>query len=164
MVIVVAERLAEKLEKILHNLESAFIKQQEKKNRENKVEVKEIRFGPNTDEHDFNFKKNHIEKFIKNGDKVKSYVFFKGREIQHKDKGEIMPSSVNTFRNFKYANLNRTRVALFFREPFSAIEADGIPLSSELSDKLSLPLDKFYNAMEKEFYGLNLNIIKENIY
>jgi translation initiation factor IF-3 len=70
--------------------EKQRIKNQEKKNRENRVEVKEMRFGPNTDEHDFNFKKNHIEKFIKNGDKVKSYVFFKGREIQHKDKGEIM--------------------------------------------------------------------------
>lgn len=70
--------------------EKQRIKNQEKKNRENRVEVKEIRFGPNTDEHDFNFKKKHIEKFIKNGDKVKSYVFFKGREIQHKDKGEIM--------------------------------------------------------------------------
>lgn len=70
--------------------EKQRLKNQEKKNRENRVEVKEMRFGPNTDEHDFNFKKNHIEKFIKNGDKVKSYVFFKGREIQHKDKGEIM--------------------------------------------------------------------------
>lgn len=62
----------------------------EKKNKASKVELKEMRFGPNTDEHDYNFKKNHIIKFIESGDRVKAYVMFKGREIQHKDKGEIL--------------------------------------------------------------------------
>jgi len=62
----------------------------EKKNKQNQIEVKELRFTSNTDEHDFNFKLNHAINFLKKGDKVKSYVFFKGREIVYKDKGEIM--------------------------------------------------------------------------
>jgi translation initiation factor IF-3 len=55
-----------------------------------KVVVKEIRFGPNTDEHDYNFKLKHAIKFINEGSKVKAYVFFKGRSILFKDKGEIL--------------------------------------------------------------------------
>ena len=55
-----------------------------------KVVVKEIRFGPNTDEHDFNFKLNHAKKFLEEGAKVKAYVFFKGRTIVFKDRGEIL--------------------------------------------------------------------------
>lgn len=55
-----------------------------------KVVVKEIRFGPNTDDHDYEFKKKHAEKFLKDGAKLKAYVFFKGRSIVYKDKGEIL--------------------------------------------------------------------------
>ncbi|MBG24581.1 MAG: translation initiation factor IF-3 [Croceibacter sp.] len=55
-----------------------------------KVVVKEIRFGPNTDDHDYEFKKNHGEKFLKEGAKLKAYVFFKGRSIVFKDQGEIL--------------------------------------------------------------------------
>lgn len=55
-----------------------------------KVIVKEIRFGPNTDDHDFDFKKKHAEKFLKEGAKLKAYVFFKGRSIVYKDQGEIL--------------------------------------------------------------------------
>ncbi|WP_445386692.1 translation initiation factor IF-3 [Robiginitalea sp. IMCC44478] len=55
-----------------------------------KVIVKEIRFGPNTDDHDYEFKKKHAEKFLKEGAKLKAYVFFKGRSIVYKDKGEIL--------------------------------------------------------------------------
>ncbi len=55
-----------------------------------KVVVKEIRFGPNTDDHDYDFKKKHAEKFLKDGAKLKAYVFFKGRSIVYKDKGEIL--------------------------------------------------------------------------
>jgi len=55
-----------------------------------KVVVKEIRFGPNTDDHDYNFKKKHAEKFLKEGAKLKAYVFFKGRSIVYKDQGEIL--------------------------------------------------------------------------
>ena len=52
--------------------------------------MKEIRFGPNTDEHDFNFKKNHAVKFLEEGSKVKAFVFFKGRSILFKEQGEIL--------------------------------------------------------------------------
>ena len=55
-----------------------------------KVVIKEIRFGPNTDDHDYAFKKKHGEKFLKEGAKLKAYVFFKGRSIIYKDKGEIL--------------------------------------------------------------------------
>lgn len=65
-------------------------KEQEKKNRLNQVDLKEIRFGPNTDEHDFDFKKKHAENFLGRGDKVKAFVFFKGREMQFQEKGQIM--------------------------------------------------------------------------
>lgn len=55
-----------------------------------KVVVKEIRFGPQTDDHDYDFKKKHAEKFLKDGAKLKAYVFFKGRSIVYKDQGEIL--------------------------------------------------------------------------
>lgn len=65
-------------------------KQKELKAKQSKVVVKEIRFGPNTDDHDFNFKLNHAKGFLKDGAKVKAYVFFKGRTIVFKDRGEIL--------------------------------------------------------------------------
>lgn len=55
-----------------------------------KVVVKEIRFGPNTDEHDYEFKKKHAEKFLSEGAKLKAFVFFKGRSIVFKEKGQIL--------------------------------------------------------------------------
>lgn len=65
-------------------------KQKELKSKQVKVVVKEIRFGPNTDDHDFNFKLNHAKKFLGDGSKVKAYVFFKGRTIVFKERGEIL--------------------------------------------------------------------------
>ena len=72
-----------------------FLYQQKKKAKEIKaksvkVVVKEIRFGPQTDEHDYNFKLKHAENFLKEGAKVKAYVFFRGRQIVFKDQGEIL--------------------------------------------------------------------------
>lgn len=61
-----------------------------KKQKENSQEIKEIRFGPNTDIHDYNFKLKHAESFLVKNDIVKAFVFFKGREIQFKEKGEII--------------------------------------------------------------------------
>ena len=55
-----------------------------------KVVVKEIRFGPNTDDHDYNFKKKHAEKVLKEGAKLKAFVFFKGRSIIFKEQGQIL--------------------------------------------------------------------------
>ncbi len=65
-------------------------KQKELKAKAVKVVVKEIRFGPNTDDHDYQFKLKHAEKFLAEGAKVKAFVFFKGRSILFKDKGEIL--------------------------------------------------------------------------
>lgn len=72
-----------------------FLYQQKKKQKEmkaktTKVVVKEIRFGPNTDEHDFNFKLKYAQKFLGDGSKLKAFVFFKGRSILFKEKGEIL--------------------------------------------------------------------------
>lgn len=65
-------------------------KQKEIKAKAQKIVIKEIRFGPNTDEHDFDFKTKHARKFIEDGAKVKAFVFFKGRTIVFKDRGEIL--------------------------------------------------------------------------
>ena len=65
-------------------------KAKELKARATKVVVKEIRFGPNTDDHDYNFKLKHAQNFLQEGAKVKAYVFFRGREIVFKDQGEIL--------------------------------------------------------------------------
>lgn len=74
---------------------SKFIYQQKKKQKEMKakqtvVNVKEIRFGPQTDDHDYNFKLKHAKGFLADGDKVKAYVFFKGRSILFKEQGEVL--------------------------------------------------------------------------
>lgn len=65
-------------------------KQKEIKAKATKVTVKEIRFGPNTDDHDFNFKLKHAREFLLEGSKVRAFVFFRGRAIVYKDKGEIL--------------------------------------------------------------------------
>lgn len=72
-----------------------FLYEQKKKKKEMKAnaqkqEIKEIRFGPNTDEHDFEFKLKHAEKFLNEGNKVRAYVFFKGRAIVYKERGEVL--------------------------------------------------------------------------
>ena len=60
------------------------------KSKATKVIIKEIRFGPQTDEHDYDFKKKHAEKFLKDGAKLKAFVFFKGRSIVFKEQGQIL--------------------------------------------------------------------------
>lgn len=72
-----------------------FLYQQRKKEKEikaktSKVIVKEIRFGPQTDDHDYNFKLKHAIGFLKEGSKVKAFVFFKGRSILFKEQGEVL--------------------------------------------------------------------------
>ena len=65
-------------------------KQKEIKAKAQKIVLKEIRFGPNTDDHDFEFKTKHARKFLEDGAKVKAFVFFKGRTIIYKDRGQIL--------------------------------------------------------------------------
>ena len=62
----------------------------EMKAKQVKVEVKEIRFGPQTDEHDYNFKLKHAQEFLSEGNKVRAYVFFRGRSILFKEQGEVL--------------------------------------------------------------------------
>ena len=74
---------------------SKFLYQQKKKAEEQKakqvkIDVKEIRFGPQTDDHDYNFKLKHAIGFLQDGDKVKAYVFFRGRSILYKEQGEVL--------------------------------------------------------------------------
>jgi translation initiation factor IF-3 len=72
-----------------------FLYQQKKREKELKakstqITVKEIRFGPQTDEHDYEFKRKNAEKFLKEGSKLKAFVFFKGRSIIYKEQGQIL--------------------------------------------------------------------------
>ena len=74
---------------------SKFLYQQKKRAKEMKakqvkVEVKEIRFGPQTDEHDYQFKLKHAKEFLEDGNKVRAYVFFRGRSILFKEQGEVL--------------------------------------------------------------------------
>ena len=74
---------------------SKFLYQQKKRQKEIKakqvkISVKEIRFGPQTDDHDYNFKLKHAREFLEEGNKVKAYVFFRGRSIVFKDQGEVL--------------------------------------------------------------------------
>ena len=74
---------------------SKFLYQQKKRQKEMKakqvkVEVKEIRFGPQTDEHDYQFKLKHAKEFLTDGNKVRAYVFFRGRSILFKEQGEVL--------------------------------------------------------------------------
>jgi translation initiation factor IF-3 len=65
-------------------------KQKEMKAKSAKAEMKEIRFGPNTNEHDYEFKLKHARRFLEEGSKVKAYVHFKGRTIMHSDRGQVL--------------------------------------------------------------------------
>ncbi len=65
-------------------------RQKEIKAKQTRMEVKEIRFGPQTDDHDYNFKLKHAKTFLSEGDKVKAYVFFRGRSILFKEQGEVL--------------------------------------------------------------------------
>lgn len=72
-------------QKFLYQLKKRL---KEQKAKTQQSEVKELRFGPQTDEHDLEFKFNHAKKFLSDGDKVKAYVFFRGRQILFKEQGE----------------------------------------------------------------------------
>ena len=87
--------ISPKAEPPVCRIDQKFLYQQKKKAKElkanqTKVVVKEIRFGPQTDDHDYNFKLKHAQNFLKEGAKVKAYVFFRGRSIVFKEQGEIL--------------------------------------------------------------------------
>lgn len=76
--------------KIVDYSKLLYERKQKEKNKPKKIKVKEIRFTYNTGEHDFNFKLNHAKEFLKDGDKVKAFVFFSGRENKYVDQGNIL--------------------------------------------------------------------------
>ena len=84
------EEFSAAISRFLTKKEDDLKRDKELKAKAVKVVIKEIRFGPQTDDHDYEFKKKHGEKFLKEGSKVKAYVFFKGRSIIYKDQGEIL--------------------------------------------------------------------------
>jgi uracil DNA glycosylase len=103
----------------------------------------------------------YIKNFIESKECDKIYTYLKSK----KDK-EIAPKANLTFRSFEQS-LTDVKVVVILEEPYCGkVEeiqyADGIPLSCDYVDKMHSHLNEFYNAMEREFYGLNLNIIKEN--
>ncbi len=101
-----------------------FLYQQKKKNKEIKAKalkviIKEIRFGPNTDEHDYNFKLKHAINFLKEGAKVKAYVFFRGRSIIYKEQGaDILTRFVKDLEEYakveQEAKLEGKRMIMMF--------------------------------------------------
>lgn len=99
-----------------------------------------------------------IKPFIESKACDKIYKFLK----ENKD-FIIWPSSMNTFRNFYDANLEETRCAVIFREPYNDVEPDGRPLSCFLGHKIHPMINTWHDAMEEEFYGLNLNILKDHV-
>lgn len=98
-----------------------------------------------------------LKPFIVSENCNKIYAFLKA----NKDK-VIVPSSMNTFRNFKDSNLDQMRCAVIFREPYNDIEPDGNPLSCFLGHTIHPMINMWHDAMEEEFYGLNLHILKDH--
>ena len=82
--------IAEQLEMDLVEIVQQKRKQKELQSKTHTMTIKELRFGPQTDDHDYNFKLNHAKRFLDEGNKVKAYVFFKGRSIVYKEQGEIL--------------------------------------------------------------------------
>lgn len=103
----------------------------------------------------------YVRPFIESKHCAEIYSFLKNQKGK-----EIAPKSSLTYRTFE-SSLDDVKVVVLIKEPFcekyNDIQyADGIPLSCDYVEKIHSQLDEFYNAMEREFYGLNLNIIKEN--
>lgn len=95
-------------------------KEMSKKQKANQIQIKEIRMTPNTDEHDFNFKLNHAIKFLQDNNKVKVTIFFKGREIMFREKGElVILSFVEALKEYGIAEsmpkLEGKRMSLFIK-------------------------------------------------
>lgn len=98
-----------------------------------------------------------LQPFIESSACNKIYNFLKTAEDDI-----IYPKSINTFRSFKDADLKQIRCAILFREPYHDMEPDGNPLSCFLGHKVHHMLNMWHDAMEKEFYGMDLNILKDH--
>ena len=89
--VVVAPTANPPVAKVIDHGEYTYLekkKKNEAKKKQHRIEVKEVKFRPNTDDHDYEFKKNHARRFLEEGNKVKGTIFFRGREVTHADLGE----------------------------------------------------------------------------
>lgn len=105
----------------------------------------------------------YMKKWVESSDSDKVYAFLKNRA---KSGAEIAPKSNLTFRAFEHLPLNQVNVVVYFEEPYcgkfnDTQYADGIPLSCDYVGKMHSHLNEFYDAMEREFYDLNLSVIKD---
>jgi translation initiation factor IF-3 len=139
---------------------SKFKYEQKKKTRElkakqTKVVIKEIRFGPNTDDHDFEFKVKHAKEFLKEGAKIKSYVHFVGRSIVFKERGEILllkfaQALEDLAKVEQLPKLEGKRMFLYLA-PKAAVVAKPAPKPAAAADKDKAPKEaKPAPAKEKE--------------
>lgn len=114
-------------------------KQKEAKAKQVKIDVKEIRFGPQTDDHDYNFKLKHAIGFLQDGDKVKAYVFFKGRSILFKEQGEKLLARFTADLE-EYGKLEQSpiqegkRMIIFISPKKSVIKKDSVESSEQKAD------------------------------
>ena len=134
---------------------SKFLYQQKKRQKElkakqTKIEVKEIRFGPQTDDHDYNFKLKHAKEFLSEGDKVKAYVFFRGRSILFKEQGEVLLLRfANDLEEYgkveKMPVLEGKRMILFIAPKKSAL----VKRNGEDGESVRQPIEKPVKAAPK---------------
>ena len=131
---------------------SRFIYQQKKRQKEMKakqvkVEIKEIRFGPQTDDHDYNFKLKHAQEFLSEGDKVKAYVFFRGRSILFKEQGEVLllrfAQDLEEYGKVESMPvLEGKRMTMFIAPKKSAPKKAEVDIDDELDDEVDEPVRK----------------------
>ena len=131
---------------------SKFIYQQKKRQKEMKakqvkVEVKEIRFGPQTDDHDYNFKLKHAQEFLSEGDKVKAYVFFRGRSILFKEQGEVLllrfAQDLEEYGKVESMPvLEGKRMTMFIAPKKTALRKAEADTDDELDDEVDEPVRK----------------------
>ena len=131
---------------------SRFIYQQKKRQKEMKakqvkVEIKEIRFGPQTDDHDYNFKLKHAQEFLSEGDKVKAYVFFRGRSILFKEQGEVLllrfAQDLEEYGKVESMPvLEGKRMTMFIAPKKTALRKAEADTDDELDDEVDEPVRK----------------------
>ena len=133
-----------------------FLYQQKKRQKEQKakaakVVVKEIRFGPQTDDHDYNFKLKHAVGFLKEGSKVKAYVFFRGRSILFKEQGEVLLLRfANDLEEYGKVEMMPVLEGKRMTIMLSPIKAAAPKKEDKKADKGEKPADKAAPAEEKE--------------
>ena len=145
---------------------SKFLYQQKKKQKEIKakqvkIETKEIRFGPQTDDHDYNFKLKHAQGFLSDGDKVKAYVFFKGRSILFKEQGEVLllrfAADLEEYGKVESMPVLEGKRMTMFIAPKKVAPAKKAEVQDEAADTVEAPAKKApQQKAKKEYKGPNM--------